>query len=137
MVKEHKKNNNVIKFDVNYENPIVFENLKDGESNLLRVWIPDLSVQMRKNNILLSAGWVSDNIINASYILLNKSNLTMDGLLDVTCVLTMHFSIEKGEFVQILHEGQSHGYWLTISTIGVKHPNVLYLIAFIQLFPQV
>ena len=32
----------------------------------------------------------------------------------------MLFDIQRGEFVQILNDGQNH--WLTISTIGVQHP---------------
>ncbi len=40
----------------------------------------------------------------------------------VCCGLTMNFTIRNGEFVQILHTGQSQ--WLNISTIGTKHPVV-------------
>ena len=38
------------------------------------------------------------------------------------CGLTMNFTVECGEFVQVLHNGRKH--WLTISTIGTKHPIV-------------
>ena len=31
----------------------------------------------------------------------------------------MYFSIEEGEFIQILHTGQSH--WVTISTVVAVH----------------
>ena len=34
----------------------------------------------------------------------------------------MTFDVEPGEFVQILHNGAGH--WVTISTIGQKHPEV-------------
>ena len=35
---------------------------------------------------------------------------------------TPHFEVQSNEFVQILHNG--HGHWLTISTVGVTHPEV-------------
>ena len=41
---------------------------------------------------------------------------------NVSCGLTMSFDVEPGEFIQILHDGSSH--WLTVSTIGVKHPEI-------------
>ena len=120
MIKAHRQNK--VKFHINPNDPIVVESLAVEESNQLKAWIPDLSLKMRDKDILLSSEWVSDDIVNAAHILLQKCNPILSGLQDVTCGLTMHFSIERGEFVQILHDG--HGHWLTISTIGVKHPNV-------------
>ena len=43
---------------------------------------------------------------------------------DVSLGLTMAFDVMPGEFLQILHTSQDH--WLTISTIGVEHPKVVY-----------
>ena len=44
------------------------------------------------------------------------------GFQDTAVGLCGNFSIETGEFIQILHGGSNH--WLTISTIGTKHPEV-------------
>ena len=43
----------------------------------------------------------------------------------------LHFSVEPGEFVQILHTG--HGHWVTVSTVRCTHPEVkVYAIAYLQ-----
>ena len=46
----------------------------------------------------------------------------MTGLQDVSLGLTLHFTVESHEFVQILHNGRGH--WLVVSTVGVEHPEV-------------
>ena len=66
--------------------------------------------------LLSSQSWLSDATINAA------QEPIVEGLQNVTLGLTKRFSIERGEFVQILHTGQSH--WQVISTIGTQHPEV-------------
>ena len=41
----------------------------------------------------------------------------------VLCGQSCNFRVESQEFVQILHNGKKH--WMTVSTIGAKHPKVL------------
>ena len=40
----------------------------------------------------------------------------------VSLGITMSYNIQEGEFVQILNT--SHGHWLIIFTVGLKHPHV-------------
>ena len=46
----------------------------------------------------------------------------MWGLKNVSCGLTVTFNVEPGEFIQILHDCSTH--WVTVSTIGVEHPEI-------------
>jgi len=65
---------------------------------------------------------VNDDLINKAQELLKREFPYVGGLQPVALGMTMAFSIEPGEFVQILHTG--HGHWITISTIGCIHPEV-------------
>ena len=66
---------------------------------------------------------LSDAIINAAQELLKKGNPIDECLQNVNLGLPKSFfSTERGEFVQILHTGQSH--WQVVSTIGTQHPEV-------------
>ena len=51
-----------------------------------------------------------------------KDSSSVPGLKSVTSGLTMSFTVQPGEFVQILHTGNGH--WVTTSTVGVPHPVV-------------
>ena len=86
-------------------------------------WILELGLDLTDKKILLSSTelW-NDNIVNAAQKLLKKVNPAMSGLQNVNLGLTMSFNVEPGEFIQILHDGCSH--WLTVSTVGLKHPEV-------------
>lgn len=53
------------------------------------------------------------------------------GFQATTIGLCGNYSIETGEFIQILHNGSDH-HWLVITTIGSKHPEVL---VYDSLFP--
>jgi Ulp1 family protease len=86
-------------------------------------WLPQLGLTIAEKMILLSTKeWLNDVIINAAQKLIKELNPGMSGLQDVTRGLTMSFDVQRGEFVQILHDGMSH--WLTASTIGMKHPEI-------------
>ena len=64
--------------------------------------------------------WLNSTIINAAQTILHEQ-FGLPGLQDSELGTVSAFSIETGEFVQILHGA---GHWLTISTIGAKHPEV-------------
>ena len=75
--------------------------------------------------MLLSNNWVDDKLIDASQKILAKqfvNRFVGSGFQNRAVGLCGNFSIETGEFIQILHGRSNH--WLTISTIGTKHPEV-------------
>ena len=64
--------------------------------------------------ILLSpVGWLNDNLIVAAQNLLKKQS-SIPGFQDTCLSQSMCFEIQRGEFIQILHDG--HGHWLMISS---------------------
>ena len=66
-----------------------------------KVWIECLGLFETDREIVLSpTGWLNDRIINAAQTLLKKD---------------MNFTIEFGEFIQIVHSPLNH--WVTISTL--------------------
>ena len=66
-------------------------------------------------------GWINDDIINAAQKLLAQQFPYISGLQNVAIGLTMSFSIQTGEFLQIIDTTYHH--WITISTIGVQNPS--------------
>ena len=105
--------------------PIDVDSYKVKEDNRSNPppWIAELHLTSLDKEILLStAAWLNDDIINASQTLLKKANPVMTGLQDVSLDLTLNFTVESHEFIQILHNGRGH--WLVVSTVGVEHPEV-------------
>ena len=87
------------------------------------MWLPSLNLSQKDKVILLSpTAWITDSIVNAAQQLSREQFPQLPHLQDVSLCLTMTFDAMPGEFLQILHTSQDH--WLTISTIGVQHPNV-------------
>ena len=41
------------------------------------------------------------------------------------CGVVCNFTVNQGELVQIIHSVPGH--WLTVSTVGLKHPNIAIL----------
>ncbi len=100
--------------------PIVIDD--EATVSHVKKWIPELGLSNHDREVLLSDAWLTDSIVNGAQKLLKKRNPLISGLQDVALGLTMTFNVEPEEFVQILHTGAGH--WLTISTIGVQHPQV-------------
>ena len=87
--------------------------------------IPDLGLSERDQFTLQSpTAWLTDKIINATQKLLKAQSPDVSGFQSVACglTLTMNFNVEAGELIQILH---TEGHWLTISTTGTVHPEVI------------
>ena len=61
-------------------------------------------------------------MLPSSYIKARQQFPVLPGLECVDLGLVMNFSVQPGEFLQILNT--CHHHWLTISTIGVQHPGV-------------
>ena len=51
-----------------------------------------------------------------------KDSSPVPGLESVARGLTMSFTVQPGEFIQILNTGKGH--WVTVSTGGMPHPVV-------------
>ena len=64
---------------------------------------------------LTNGKWVTDNIINAYQQLLRNAYPHIGGLENTSVGETLAFTIQKGEFVQVLHVSGCH--WITISTM--------------------
>ena len=87
-----------------------------------KVWISDLNLDENdRENVLSPTGWLSDKVINAAQKILSKQFPDIFGLQDVALGHVMNFTIQDGEFLQILH---SVNHWVTISSIGLQHPNI-------------
>ena len=67
--------------------------------------------------------WLTDNIIDAAQILIRELS-PIGGLQKVCCGMTMGFTIEPTEFIQIICTGRHH--WILISTVGTVHYDSLY-----------
>ena len=72
--------------------------------------------------LLSDRAWLNDRLIDKAQELLKHQFSYVGGLQSLLLGQTQAFAVEVGEFVQILHAGQSH--WLTISTNGCFHPLV-------------
>ena len=102
-------------------NPIVVEDYQPKHPPPQK-WIPELNLYMSDKNILMNnESWVTDSIIDAAQTLI-KDICPVSGLQKVCCGLTLSFSVQTSEFLQILNTGNGH--WLLVSTIGTVHPTV-------------
>ena len=87
------------------------------------MWLSNLKLLDSDKEILLnSTGWLTDAIVDAAQMLLRQQYPSLPGLQNVCCGLVMSYDIQEGEFLHIINSG--HGHWLTLSTIGVSHPEV-------------
>ena len=78
--------------------------------------IGDIQLTRTEKDVLLSTRkWLSDDIINAAQNLL-KQQFSVRGLQHTFSGQGHHFSVMRGEFVQILH---TTSHWTTISTMGL------------------
>ena len=69
-----------------------------------------------RDTILHPTAWLTDNIIAAGQRQLQMQTGT-SGLQPTWLGQTCCYDIQKGDFVQVVHDG--YGHWLTISTLGV------------------
>ena len=84
-------------------------------------WIQNslITLNLAEKEIIESRNWLTDNIIDAGQIILEMQfsvRFGKAGFQSVALGNTFSFTVESGEFVQILHDGHFH--WLTISSVG-------------------
>ena len=87
-------------------------------------WLTDLKLYPEDEKCLHDGKWLTDNIIDAAQTLLKETYPHVHGLEPVALAETLSFSVQSGEFVQILNISRCH--WVTISNIGCKpgHINI-------------
>ena len=66
--------------------------------------------------IITSGEWLTDHIIGAAHSVLRSQFPHAKGLENTTLGPIFNFSVQKGEFAQILHTGSHH--WILVSNIG-------------------
>ena len=88
-----------------------------------RPWkaVSTLQLLMSDKDRLENGDLLDDKIIDAAQIMLREESV-MGGLESVSFGQTLTFSVQKGEFVQIVHNGAGH--WLTLSTVGTQQSTV-------------
>ena len=69
--------------------------------------------------IITSGEWLTDHIIGAAHSLLRSQFPYAKGLENTTLGPIYNFSVQKGEFAQILHTGSHH--WILVSNIGCSN----------------
>ena len=74
--------------------------------------------------IIMNGEMLNDAIINKAQTLLHDPVPGVGGLEDTTLGPISMFSIQRGEFVQVLHDGSIH--WVCVSNIGCKDQDVSY-----------
>ena len=81
-------------------------------------WLKKLKLHEADKDSLYNGKWLTDNIIDAAQALLRKAYHHIGGLEPVCLGQTLQFTVQRGEFVQILNVSNSH--WVTLSNIGCK-----------------
>ena len=69
--------------------------------------------------LITSGGWLTDHIIGAAHFVLRSQFPHTKGLENTTLGPIYNFSVQKGEFAQILHTGSHH--WILVSNIGCSN----------------
>ena len=69
--------------------------------------------------IITSGEWLTDHIIGAAHSVLRSQFPYANGLENTTLGPIYNFSVQKGEFAQILHTGSHH--WILVSNIGCSN----------------
>ena len=66
--------------------------------------------------VITNGEWLTDHIIGAAQSVLRKQFTYISGMENTTLGPVFNFSVQKGEFVQILYTGSHH--WILVSNIG-------------------
>ena len=109
----------------NSEPQLISSGEEDNESEQTK-WqkIHGVTLTQKDRDIIMNGEWLNDNIINAAQCLMKHDLdlLPVGSLQNPLLGQTVEFDVISDESVQILHSGGNH--WITISTVGTKHPTV-------------
>ena len=86
--------------------------------------IHGVTLTQKDRDVILDGEWLNHNIINAAQLLMKHDQdlLPVGSLQNPLLGQTLAFDVISDENVQIFHSGGNH--WITISTVGTKHPTV-------------
>ena len=73
---------------------------------------------------LSSNQWLSDETINLAQVLLHKKFLLTNGRKDTTLGNLRQFSVQKNNFIQIIHD---RNHWVTVYSDSVAEKSIIYL----------
>ena len=73
---------------------------------------------------LSSNQWLSDETINLAQVLLHKKFLLTNGRKDTTLSNLRQFSVQKNNFIQIIHD---RNHWVTVYSDSVIEKSIIYL----------
>ena len=85
-------------------------------------WIADLHLHMEDKRCLEGGDWLADRIINAAQKLLQKAHPHVGSLQSSILGETLAFTVQRGDFVQILNIANSH--WITVSSDNHIPPTI-------------
>ena len=71
--------------------------------------------------IIESGDWLTDHIIGAAHFVLRDQFPYIGGMENTTLGPVNNFTVQRGEFAQILQKGSSH--WVLASNIGCSSPS--------------
>ena len=71
--------------------------------------------------IIESGDWLTDHIIGAAHFVLRDQFPYIGGMKNTTLGPVNNFTVQRGEFAQILQKGSSH--WVLASNIGCSSPS--------------
>ena len=81
-------------------------------------WLEDLCLYPADKESISAGKWITDTVVNAAQMLLQKAYPHIGGLQDTVLAETLAFDIQRGEFVQVLNICRNH--WITVTNINCK-----------------
>lgn len=100
---------------------VVISSESEGENEAPEVWVSNGAYSLSHSDrqlVLSKRGWLTDEIISAAQSLLLQFYPSMAGLQPPVLQKVNVFQVHSGEFVQIIHMGNSH--WCVVSTVGCE-----------------
>lgn len=96
--------------------------VKQVKQRKQRYWIkePEFTLYVSDRLSIVYGEWLTDAVINCAQRLLKECYPLMGGLQPTTFGATLSYTVETGEFVQVIIVRGSH--WITVSNIGCE-PN--------------
>ena len=101
------------------EERIYVDSGDEGDNNNTWLRIGPVDLKCHEKSILQSDDmWLNDKHINAAQYFLHQQFPLIQGFQDTVLQKRNGFSVESGEFIQIINMAESH--WVTLSTLGLQ-----------------
>ena len=89
------------------------------------VKIEDKKLYLTDKKLIETGGWLTDDIIAATSLILKRMYPEMGGLQSPILGESLSFDVCKGEFVQVLNVGRNH--WITVYSRGTMTLHTLFI----------